>query len=148
MKAYSETATVGTGEYITETVTTYALNAETGEAKEVVSYEVTEVTEEVETGETLYRLKDGCQLEEETGEFMCPIGEENAVYEPYEAAPMPDWMASRFETLFLAPQDVSGIDTPAGGEYRKLIDIGASGALWVAKSHESEGVANAVQFNQ
>jgi len=142
VEAYSETVTqpVRPTQYITTTTASYEFDNETGEMVEVTEVTTETVTEEVATGRTLYRLKDGCQLDTETGQFMCPVGEENAVYEPDEPQPMPDWMATRFETLFLAPQDVSGIEKPEGGEYRKLIDIGPSAALWVAKSHEAEAL--------
>ncbi len=138
IEAYSETVIVGTGEFITKTITTYELNEETGEVEEVVSYEVTEVTEEVPTGRTLYRLKERCELNSETGEFLCPVGEENAVYEPYEPQPMPEWMQERFITVILAPQDISGLEKPEG-TYKKLVNIGSQAALWAGWA-ESEAL--------
>ena len=142
VESYAETITqpVSPTQYVTETIVTYTLNEETGEVEEVITYEVSEVTEMVETGKTLWRSREGCQIEESTGAFLCPVGEANAVYEPYVPQPMPEWMAKRFETLVLAPQDLSGIEKPEGGEYRKLVDIGPQASLWIAKSHESEAL--------
>ena len=138
VESYPETVTqpVSPTQYITETIVTYELNAETGEVEEVTTYDVTEVTETVETGNTLYRLKEGCQLEAETGQFLCPIGDANAVYEPYQPQPMPEWMQQRTIALFLAPQDVSGLEKPEG-DWKKLANVGDY-AIWAGVGVEAE----------
>ncbi len=130
VEAYSETMTVETGEYVTDTVTTYELNAETGEVVEVSTVVATAVTVEEPTGMTLYGLKAGCEFDEDAGTFVCPVGEEDAEYEEYVPQLMPDWMAERFITLLLAPQDLSGIERPPG-EFKKLVNVGDY-AIWAA----------------
>ena len=96
----------------------------------------TEVTETVEVG-LAWRLKAGCQLEAETGVFMCPVGETNAVYEPYQPQPMPEWMQDRVTMIFLTPQSVAGLPIPVGIEHKKLMNVGAYSIWWVKGEAEA-----------
>ena len=58
VESYPETVTqsISPTQFVTETITTYELNNQTGEVEVVVSYEVTEVMETIETGAMLWRL--------------------------------------------------------------------------------------------
>jgi len=131
----TETRPVSPTQYITTTTTVYELDTETGQSvgREIVSVE--EVTETVDVG-LAWRLKAGCSLDAEAGVFMCPVGEENAEYEPYEPQEMPEWMQERTIALFLAPQDVSGLEKPSG-DWQKLVNVG-NYAIWVGVGVEAE----------
>jgi hypothetical protein len=141
----TEMRPVSPTQYVTTTTTVYELDSETGQAvaREVITTE--EVTETVEMG-LAWRLKEGCQLDSYTGIFKCPVGEENATYEPYELQPMPDWMQDRITTIFLAPKDISGIPRPQG-EYKKLVDVGNYSIWWVKAEAETLKELHALLWN-
>lgn len=133
VESYPEMVTVPVSptQYITITIATWEFDPTTGQPVTTTAIVTETVMEEVETGETLYRLKAGCQLEEETGGFLCPVGEEDAVYEKYVPQEMPAWMQARITSVFLTPQDVSGLPIPDGIEHEKLMDIGSYTFWWV-----------------
>ena len=75
-------------------------------------------------------------MEATDGTFWCPTGEANAVFTPYEIQEMPGWMKDRTVALFLAPQNISGIEKPAG-DWKKLVNVGAY-AIWAGIGVEAE----------
>ena len=123
-EAYSETVSVETGEWITATTVTYEFDTETGQTIEATEVVTASVTVDEPTGKTLYRLREGCRLDEQIGQVYC--------YVDAEPKPMPGWMQDRIVTIFLAPKDISGIPKPEG-QYKKLMDVG-NYSLWMARA--------------
>ena len=137
VESYMQTVTqpVSPTQYITTTSVVYELDANTGLAVARTVTTTTEVMETVEVG-LAWRLKAGCNLDSKAGVFKCPVGEANAVYEPYQPQEMPEWMQQRTIALFLAPQDVSGLEKPEG-DWKKLTNVGAY-AVWAGIGVETE----------
>lgn len=80
---------------LTETVTTYCLDAASGTVKPVVSTKPK--SEQVATGETEFRLKAGVRLDEKTGRFWRKTKESEAVVEPYVPKEPPTWIKDRMK---------------------------------------------------
>lgn len=82
-------------ETLTESVTTYALDAASGVVKPVV---VTKPkTEQVDTGKTEFRLKAGVRLDEKTGVFWRHVHADEVPVEPYVPKEPPAWMKDRMK---------------------------------------------------
>jgi hypothetical protein len=78
---------------LTETVTTYALDAASGAVKPVVA--VKPKTEQVDTGRSEFRLKAGVRLDAKTGRFWRKTRADEVVVEPYTPKAPPAWIAER-----------------------------------------------------